>query len=197
MTIPSAPQPPYTSASAGAAPKKKGGCMKWGAGIVGVFIVIGLFSSLGEDSADTTTASVDNETNTSISQAAENPENPTPAAAEVAREATPVADEPDNPVPTEHHSALRQADVYANSMHMSKQGLYDQLTSEYGGQFTAEAAQYAVDNVSADWNANALEKARTYQESMDMSPGAIYDQLISPYGEKFTVAEADFAIANL
>jgi hypothetical protein len=44
--------------------------------------------------------------------------------------------------------------AYANTMHMSKQGVYDQLTSEYGGQFSAEAAQYAIDNVQTDWNAN-------------------------------------------
>ena len=47
-------------------------------------------------------------------------------------------------------------------MHMSKAGIYDQLTSEYGEQFSAEAAQYAIDNVTADWNANALEKAKSY-----------------------------------
>ena len=32
-------------------------------------------------------------------------------------------------------------------MNMSKAGIYDQLTSEYGGQFTEEAAQYAIDNL--------------------------------------------------
>jgi hypothetical protein len=80
---------------------------------------------------------------------------------------------------------------------MSKAGLYDQLTSEYGEQFSAEAAQYAVDNVVADWNANALAKARTYQDDMSMSPAAIHDQLTSEYGEQFTASEADYAIANL
>ena len=32
---------------------------------------------------------------------------------------------------------------------MSKAGIYDQLTSEYGEKFTAEAAQYAIDNLQA------------------------------------------------
>lgn len=80
---------------------------------------------------------------------------------------------------------------------MSKLGIYDQLTSEYGGQFTAEAAQYAIDNVQADWNANALASAKFYQDSMAMSPAAIHDQLTSEYGGQFTVEEADYAIANL
>ena len=78
-----------------------------------------------------------------------------------------------------------------------KQGIYEQLISEYGEQFTEEEAQYAVDNVDADWNANALEKAREYQEMMSMSNDAIYEQLISEYGEKFTKEEAQYAIDNL
>ncbi len=32
-------------------------------------------------------------------------------------------------------------------MHMSKQRIYDQLTSEYGEKFDAEATQYAIDNL--------------------------------------------------
>ena len=64
-------------------------------------------------------------------------------------------------------------------------------------KFSAEAAQYAIDNVSADWNANALAKAKNYQSTMNMSPAAIHDQLISEYGEKFTKAEADYAIQHL
>lgn len=100
-------------------------------------------------------------------------------------------------VPVEYANALIKAQTYSEIMHMSKAGIYDQLTSEYGEKFSAEAGQYAVDTMAADWNANALEKAKTYQDTMAMSPDAIHDQLTSEYGEKFTVAEADYAIANL
>ena len=100
-------------------------------------------------------------------------------------------------VPADYTSALNQARSYSDTLNMSKQGIYDQLTSEYGGQFSPEAAQYAIDNVQADWNANALAKARDYQEMMSMSPEAIRDQLVSEYGEKFTQEEADYAVANL
>ncbi len=82
-------------------------------------------------------------------------------------------------------------------MHMSKIGIYDQLTSEYGEKFSAEAAQYAVDNLKADYNANALAKAKSYQKTMDMSPEGIRDQLTSEYGEKFTQDEANYAIEHL
>ena len=100
-------------------------------------------------------------------------------------------------VPKEYKTALNKAEQYSEIMHMSKMGIYDQLTSEYGEKYSAEAAQYAVDNMSADWNANALAKAREYQDMMDMSPAAIYDQLVSEYGEKFTPEEAQYAVDNL
>ncbi|MCT1920312.1 Ltp family lipoprotein [Brevibacterium luteolum] len=123
------------------------------------------------------------------------------AAAEEAAEEEPAeepaADKDDSGVPAEYSSALRKAETYSDMMHMSKKGIYDQLTSEYGENFSAEAAQYAVDNVKADWNQNALEKARIYQDEMAMSPNAIHDQLTSEYGEQFTSSEADYAIEHL
>lgn len=102
-----------------------------------------------------------------------------------------------NSVPREYKSALKKAKSYSDTMHMSKAGIYDQLTSEYGEKFSAEAAQYAVDNLKADYNANALKKAKSYQDDQDMSPEGIRDQLTSEYGEKFTQEEADYAIEHL
>jgi ribosomal protein L17 len=71
------------------------------------------------------------------------------------------------------------------------------LTSEYGEQFTAEEAQYAVDNLVADYKENALIKAENYSDSLNMSKADIYNQLISEYGEKFTEEEAQYAVDNL
>ena len=108
-----------------------------------------------------------------------------------------LEDKVEDNIPTEYKSALRKAKSYSDTMHMSKVGLYNQLTSEYGEKFTAEAAQYAVDNVESDWKENALKKAEFYQEHMAMSPSAIYDQLVSEYGEQFTAEEAQYAVDNL
>lgn len=107
------------------------------------------------------------------------------------------AEKVDATIPSEYKSALRKAKTYSNSMHMSKISVYDQLTSEYGEKFTQEAAQYAMDNLEADWNANALGKAKTYSDTMSMSKAGIYDQLVSEHGEKFTPEEAQYAIDNL
>ncbi len=100
-------------------------------------------------------------------------------------------------VSTEYKNALSQAQFYSDDMHMSKQAIYDQLTSEHGGQFPADAAQYAVDNVIADFKANALETAKFYYTNMSMSKESIRQQLTSEHGGQFTAEEADYAISNL
>ena len=99
-------------------------------------------------------------------------------------------------VPRDYRKALKSAENYSKTLHMSKQGIYDQLTSEFEG-FSPEAAQYAIDNIQADWNANALAKAKEYEKTLNMSDEAIRDQLVSEYGEKFTQEEADYAVAHL
>lgn len=104
---------------------------------------------------------------------------------------------PESDVPVEFASAFKKAEIYSDTMHMSKEGIYDQLISEYGEKFSAEAAQYAIDNINADWNNNALEKAKIYQNDMAMSPSAIEDQLKSEHGEKFTAEEASYAVGHL
>jgi len=100
-------------------------------------------------------------------------------------------------VPAEYKSALKKAKAYAKTMNMSKNAIYDQLTSEAGEKFSAEAAKYAMDKLEFDWKANALKKAENYSETMSMSKKGIYDQLTSEAGEKFTKEEADYAIKNL
>jgi hypothetical protein len=47
----------------------------------------------------------------------------------------------------QHSTALIKAGTYANSLDMSKAGLYDQLTSEYGEKFTAEEADFAIQHL--------------------------------------------------
>lgn len=95
----------------------------------------------------------------------------------------------------EQKNALRKAETYSKTMHMSKNGIYNQLTSAIEG-FSKETAQYAIDNLDVDWKENALEKAKSYQTTMSMSKKAIYNQLTSTI-EGFTKEEAQYAIDNL
>ena len=52
------------------------------------------------------------------------------------KEITEVKETEEVTVPTEHKSALKKAELYSDSMNMSKAGIYDQLTSEYGEKFS-------------------------------------------------------------
>ena len=97
-------------------------------------------------------------------------------------------------VSREFSNALKSAEQYNKYTPMSKQGLYDQLTSEYGDKYSAEAAQYAVDNINADWKENACKSAKKYLEITPMSKDELYDQLVSEYGEKYTPEEAQYAV---
>lgn len=147
-------------------------------GLVMFFIIVGAIGSSGSKSTTPASNTAPNANNTNTQ--------PT---------ATSASKEPD--VATEYKSALNKATTYANTMHMSKKVVYNQLVSDFGEKFTPESAQYGIDNVKADWNANALAKAKNYQDTMNMSPASIRNQLISEYGEKFTEAEADYAIQHL
>jgi septal ring-binding cell division protein DamX len=154
--------------------------------VILALIVLGIISSATNGSKFSNSTTNSNSTDSTSSKTEDKKSEPTP---------TSENKKPDAPV--EYTSALYQATTYANTMHLSKQGVYDQLVSQYGGKFSPEAAQYAIDNVKADWNANALAQAKTYQNTMHLSPAAVRDQLVSAYGGKFTAAEADYAIAHL
>lgn len=122
--------------------------------------------------------------------------------AEPATDASPAQNsepvtEPNEAVSAEYKNALKTAQQYASFMHMSKQGIYDQLTSEYGENFPADAAQYALDNLEWDWNANALATAQSYSDTMQMSKRGIYEQLISESGEQFKEDEAQYAVDHV
>ncbi|MEK3824412.1 Ltp family lipoprotein [Paenibacillus sp. FSL K6-1558] len=166
---------------------------------LGIIVVIGLIGNMGDKEA---------KPNATASEVAAQPKAETASTEQTAAEEQKAKDEAKaaelakkeaeaNKVPREHKAALEKAITYAEVMHMSKAGVYDQLTSDYGENFPKEAAQYAIDNIDFDWKEAALKKAQTYAESMSMSDSAIYDQLVSEYGEKFTKEEAKYAVANL
>ena len=99
---------------------------------------------------------------------------------------------------TEYKSALEKAQSYcSDDMTISKAEVYNKLTSEYEGNFTVEAAQYAIDNLEVDWKENALKKAKSYLETMSMSKATLYEQLTSEYGNGFTAEEAQYAVDNV
>ena len=90
--------------------------------------------------------------------------------------------------------ALESAESYLAMGGFSKQGLYEQLSSEYGEGFTQAEAQYAVDHVDVDWNKEAVQSARSYLDMSPMSREGLIEQLSSSAGEGFTYEQAVYAV---
>lgn len=109
----------------------------------------------------------------------------------------PEVEKKEDDVPREYKNALKSAENYIAYAPFSKQGLYDQLTSEYGDKYPAEAAQYAIDNLEVDYKEQALKAAQNYLDMSAFSDAELKDQLMSEYGDKYTEEEAQYAIDNL
>jgi len=119
------------------------------------------------------------------------------------KEATEPADEPDDE-PTEEprketkydklsdeqQEAYGAAQSYLDSSGFSKDGLIDQLSSEYGSDFAKKDAKKAVDALDVDWNKQAVRAAKSYRESGHFSTNGLIEQLESDYGSQFTHSEA-------
>lgn len=87
-------------------------------------------------------------------------------------------------------NAKKSAASYIKMKGFSRQGLIDQLSSEYADKYSVEDATYAVDALNADWNEQAVRAAQSYLKMKGFSRQALIDQLSSQYADKFTVEEA-------
>ena len=97
----------------------------------------------------------------------------------------------------ECRNAIERAKSYNEWSHMSRQGLFRQLTSQYGERFSADAAGCALNNLQINYTLNALKSAQSYNEWFHMSKQGLYDQLVSEHGDNFTKEEAWWAVENL
>lgn len=99
------------------------------------------------------------------------------------------------PAPTmspAQQQAVGAAQDYLDFSSFSRQGLIDQLSSEYGDKFNVQDATVAVDSLNEDWNAQAVKSAKDYLDFSSFSCQGLIDQLSSQYGSKFTVDQATY-----
>jgi len=75
----------------------------------------------------------------------------------------------------------------------SEQGLLKQLTSSAGNGFTEAQAEYAINQVHPDWDAQAVDAAKGYMQIGGFSRASLIQQLTSSYGSGFTEAQAEYA----
>ena len=103
---------------------------------------------------------------------------------------------PESNLTPSQQNAVRSAQSYLDFSGFSRQGLIDQLSSEYADQFPVEDATIAVDSLNVDWLAEALESARSSLDLTGFSRQGLIDQLSSEFGSQFTIEQAVFAADN-
>jgi hypothetical protein len=103
-------------------------------------------------------------------------------------EAPPPPPEPE--LTAAQENAIESAQSYLALAGFSRQGLIDQLTSEYGEGFKKKDAVFAVDYLDPNWKKEAVESAKSYLEFGSFSLQGLIEQLESPYGDQYTHAQA-------
>ena len=104
----------------------------------------------------------------------------------------PIASSSESNKTITQQNAVRQAKSYLEMQGFSRQGLIDQLSSEYGERFRVQDATVAVDSLNVDWNKQAARSAKSYLEMQGFSCQGLIDQLSSEYGERFRVEQATY-----
>jgi hypothetical protein len=79
----------------------------------------------------------------------------------------------------------------------SKQGLLRQLTSSSGDGFSEAQAEYAINSLHPDWDAQALDAAKGYMQLGGFSQSSLIQQLTSSSGDGFTQAQAEYAASQV
>lgn len=97
---------------------------------------------------------------------------------------------------TEEINAVSKAQTYLEIGGFSKQGLIDQLSSEYGEKYPVETATRAVEfieeNGMVDWNEQAYMSAKLYLSFEEFSEEDLVEQLSGEYSEGFTKEQAEY-----
>ena len=188
MVAPSYVQYSAPAPTSPARPKKPWWRRWWAIGIgvlIAVVVIVNIASPQEDDQADGATVAP--------SDAVDDEAAPTePAVDDPAAASAPTAP-PSNLTPSQQ-SAVRSAESYLSFKAFSRQGLIDQLSSEYGDQFPVEDATVAVDSLNVDWLEQAMESAQSYLEFSGFSRQGLIDQLSSEFGEQFTIEQATFGV---
>lgn len=92
----------------------------------------------------------------------------------------------------QQRNAVRSAKQYLSFKGFSRDGLIEQLSSEYGDGYSKEDATIAVDSLNVDWSEQAVKAAQAYLEFKGFSCKGLIQQLSSSAGEKFTKEQAEY-----
>lgn len=91
----------------------------------------------------------------------------------------------------EQRNAIKAAENYISMTSFSQSGLKEQLVFD---GYPDDSAQYAVEQISVDWNEQALKSAENYLDMTAFSNQELLEQLVY---DGFTDGQAQYAINNL
>lgn len=94
-------------------------------------------------------------------------------------------------------NAIRSAENYVSLSGFSRAGLIQQLSSSAGEGFKRSDAEYAVDHIKVDWNAEAVESGQGYLDMSGFSRAGLIQQLHSKAGDGYTLKQATYAANKL
>ncbi len=89
-------------------------------------------------------------------------------------------------------NAVRTAETYLSMQGFSRDGLINQLSSNYGSGYEVADATVAVDSMNIDWNKQAVLSARQYLDLQGFSCKGLIQQLSSSAGSQYTVSQATY-----
>lgn len=89
-------------------------------------------------------------------------------------------------------NAARSANSYLSMQGFSRNGLIEQLSSQYGDGYSVVDATAAVDSLTVDWNEQAARSAQQYLSMMGFSCNGLIEQLSSSAGDKYTKSQAAY-----
>ncbi|MCK8483613.1 Ltp family lipoprotein [Aliiroseovarius sp. S2029] len=87
-------------------------------------------------------------------------------------------------------NAVRSAKSYLSFQGFSREGLIEQLSSDYGEGYEVKDATIAADSLSINWDDQAVRVAKSYLSFQGFSCRGLIQQLSSDAGEKFTESQA-------
>lgn len=89
-------------------------------------------------------------------------------------------------------NAVRSAKQYLSMQGFSRNGLVQQLSSNFGDGYKVADATVAVDSLNIDWNKEAVKSAKQYLSMQGFSCKGLIQQLSSSAGDRYTVSQATY-----
>lgn len=89
-------------------------------------------------------------------------------------------------------NAVRSAKQYLSMQGFSREGLIQQLSTDFGDGYKIADATVAVDHLNIDWNKEAVRSAKQYLSMQGFSCDGLIQQLSSSAGDKYTVSQATY-----